>query len=111
MRVPAVVVPLALGLLLAACAAPTGVPDREPEVTGVVTAADDPDGPRLAQPSDDYYEGMLILGGDPHVVTSDGGDLDPAELRDGDEVALWVADACAESFPVQCTVEVVQVRG
>jgi hypothetical protein len=103
---------LAATLLTAAvagCGAPA-VPDRAPDVTGVVRVADG--GPVLADPSDSYFEGMSLVRGDPVVVHGDeSGETTPADLRDGDAVEVWIEDGCAESFPVQCTVVALRVPG
>ena len=85
------------------------LPEREPDVTGLVT-----DRYRLTQPSDSYYDGMLLVrrgGGEPVVVGPDGGVLSMDDLNVGDEVAVWVAggSGCAESYPVQCDVVGIRV--
>lgn len=85
------------------------VPDRPPDVRGVV--ADGPDGPVLAEPSDAYYEGMALLRGDPVVLRADdGATVAPAELRDGAPVEVWTEGPCAESFPVQCDIVALRVE-
>ena len=101
-------------LLLAAvsaCAAGPTVPDREPDVTGVVAGADEPGGPVLAEPSDRYFEGMGLLRGDPVVVDADGQATSIATLEDGDAVEVWIEGICGESFPVQCDVTAIRLRG
>lgn len=85
------------------------LPEREPDVTGLVT-----DQYRLTQPSDSYYDGMLLVrrgGGEPVVVGPDGSALAMDDLNPGDEVAVWVASGsgCAESAPVQCDVVGIRV--
>ncbi len=63
----------------------------------------------LGEPSDPYYELMLLRRGDPVVVDGETGKtLDIADLDDGAEVEVWITGGCAESFPVQC--EVVALR-
>jgi hypothetical protein len=86
----------------------TVVPGRAPDVTGMVSEAGSPAGPVLADPSDDYFEGMSLVRGDP-VVVRGGEEVVVADLRDGDAVEVWIGDGCAESFPVQCTVVAVRV--
>lgn len=95
---------------LAACGAAAAVPDRDPDVTGTVEAGQG--GAVLVEPSDRYYERMAIVGDDGTlVVGSDGEALDPDDLATGDAVEVWVGEACAESFPVQCDVIAVRVVG
>jgi hypothetical protein len=85
-------------------------PDRDADVTGVVGTDDAyPAQPHLVEPSDDYYLGMSLLRGEPFVVDADGTVLSASELDDGDEVAVWTGDACAESFPVQCDIVAIEV--
>lgn len=82
------------------------LPGREPEVTGVVQDLE------LTEPSDRYYERLGLAGDeDTVVVDADGEPVTTADLRDGDEVDVWVSSSCAESFPVQCGIEAVRVRG
>jgi hypothetical protein len=104
---------LLTSLLLAGCAGTAddgapAVPDRAPDVTGVVGAGERAGDPVLVEASDAYYEGMGLLRGDP-VVVRDGTEVSPSELRDGTAVEVWTADACAESYPVQCDVEAIRV--
>lgn len=99
---------LALGV--SSCAGPADVPARDPDVTGVVAMSDQQDGAALAQASDQYFEGMGLLQGNPVLVRGPGGErIEPADLEPGDEVQVWVGDACAESYPVQCDIEAVRV--
>jgi hypothetical protein len=109
--VPRALVLASATLLLAGCA-DSAVPGRAPDVSGVVgTEAAFGPGPSLVAASDDYYEGMALVTEGTVVVDEDGGEIDPAALRDGVEVEVWTGGACAESFPVQCGVEVVRVVG
>ncbi|MCB7136972.1 hypothetical protein [Cellulosimicrobium marinum] len=85
----------------------TGVPDREPTVTGVAESSGE--GAVLVEPSDPYYERMSLDLGDTLLVDRDGAALDPADVVTGDAVEVWVGEVCAESFPVQCDVEAVRV--
>jgi hypothetical protein len=104
--VPRALVLASATLLLAGCA-DSAVPGRAPDVSGVVgTEAAFGPGPSLVAASDDYYEGMALVTEGTVVVK-----IDPAALRDGVEVEVWTGGACAESFPVQCGVEVVRVVG
>lgn len=98
-RVP-LVVPL---LLLAACSSPA------PTTTGVVEVTDGT--PRIVQSSDDYFEGMALVGPDTRVLDADGDRADPSVLVAGARVEVWVDEraGCAESYPVQCTVETVRL--
>ena len=91
------------------CGAAAVVPDRDPDVTGTVEAGRG--GAVLVEPSDRYYERMALVGDGTLVVGSDGEALDPDDLATGDAVEVWVGEACAESFPVQCDVVAVRVVG
>lgn len=87
------------------------LPDREPDVTGLVGLGDEyPRSPHLVEASDEYYLGMYLLGADPAVHDGDGDPLGEGDLNAGDEVSVWVDGGCDESFPVQCGVVAVQVR-
>jgi hypothetical protein len=86
------------------------LPDRDADVTGVVGTGDEYMAPpHLLEPSDGYYLGMSLLQGDPVVVAADGTVVAASDLQDGDEVAVWTGEACAESFPVQCDIVAIQV--
>ncbi|MCF4122276.1 hypothetical protein L1785_14950 [Antribacter sp. KLBMP9083] len=98
-------------LATSSCAGTAGIPDREPDVTGVVAGAGGSGDPVLAEPSDDYFEGMRLLRGDPVIVRGDDGEPVPStELDDGDEVEVWTDGACAESYPVQCGIVALRLR-
>ena len=98
-------------LALAGCdGAEPGPPDRTPDVTGRVDGVDRGPGPVLSDASDPYFEGMWLLRADPLIVDAAGTPLDPAALRAGRTVEVWIEGACAESFPVQCDVVALRVR-
>jgi|GEM_PF-4244961 len=87
------------------------IPARTPDVTGVVARPEPASGPAIIDASDDYFEGMGLLLGDPVIVDEATGEaLSPTELEDGAVVAVWIEGPCAESYPVQCTVIAIQVR-
>jgi hypothetical protein len=89
------------------------LPDRDPDATGVVGAGVGDSQPTgfLAQSSDSYYDGMGLWRSDsePVVVGADGDVLSVTDLNTGDEIDVWVAGGCAESFPVQCDVVAIRV--
>jgi hypothetical protein len=91
------------------CANAGGLLDRDPDVTGVVAMSSEKDGPVLTQPSDRYFDGMSLLGGDPVILGSGGERIPSSELEQGDRVEVWVGDVCAESYPVQCEIEAVRL--
>lgn len=103
---------LLTSLLVTGCAGAAddgaAVPDRAPDVTGVVGVGEGAGEPVLVEASDAYYEGMGLLRGEP-VVVRDGTQVPASELRDGTPVEVWTAGACAESYPVQCDIEAVRV--
>ncbi len=101
---------VALALLViasAACSAGARMPDRAPDVHGVVALTRTGEAV-LHGSSDPYFEGMSLERGGPDVAGLGG---DRAELGAGDEVEVWVAGPCAESFPVQCEIDAVRVTG
>lgn len=111
---PPTALPVAVVLLalMASCAGPGSVPDREPDVTGVVHVGSDEGGAVLAEASDRYFEGMSLLKGDPLIVRLEGSRrIEPSELDAGEGVKVWVGDVCAESDPVQCEIEALLVLG
>ena len=57
---------------------------------------------------DPYYEGMALLRGGP-VVVRGGTTVSSDELREGTEVDVWTAEACAESYPVQCGIDAIRI--
>ena len=100
-----------LASVAAGCGGAPAVPERPPDVTGVVAGTADAGGPVLTEPSDDYFEGMSLLRGDPVLVGDDGVVVPVEDLADGDRIEVWVGPACAESFPVQCDVVALRVLG
>lgn len=98
------------GALLAGCGAARG----EPTVTGVVAGVDGVDGagaPRLTEPSDAYYDQIPLAVTGVEYRDAACGEIEAGDLRDGDLVAVWIADGCAESFPPQCDLRAVHVTG
>ena len=87
-----------------------GVPDREPEVTGVVSFTGTPPIPVLTEPSDPYFDRMSLLRGDPVLVDGDGREVPYDQLADGDAIEVWTDGGCAESYPVQCPVTALRVN-
>ncbi|MGW6132023.1 hypothetical protein ACWFNE_18535 [Cellulomonas sp. NPDC055163] len=106
-RTPRAVLAALLVLLpLTAACTSGGLPGREPDVTGTVL------GLALAEASDRYYDQMSLAGDDDTTVrAADGEEITTADLRDGDDVDVWVDDGCAESLPVRCGIETIRVRG
>jgi hypothetical protein len=84
-------------------------PARAPEVTGRLVVDDGEI--HLAEASDDYYAEMMLVEGDDGVlVVDEGGDpVSWDDLAEGMLVDVWVAGACAESYPVQCDLEALRV--
>lgn len=81
-----------------------------PDVTGVVGMGKEyPDSPYLLDPSDNYYLGMSLTLGDPIVRSRDGEPMSIPQMNEGDQVAVWLSGSCAESFPVQCGVEIIEI--
>jgi hypothetical protein len=87
------------------------LPERDPDVTGVVRAGPGVQGGTLVDASDGSFEGMALRlsGSEPLVVDADGQHVTFDDVDDGDRVAVWVAGGCAESFPVQCDVVAIEV--
>jgi hypothetical protein len=86
-------------------------PTRAPEVTGRVVVDDG--AVHLAEESDSYYAGMVLLardGDDDVLVVDEGGEaLSRDDIAEGMAVDVWVGDACAESYPVQCDIEALRI--
>ena len=86
-------------------------PTRAPEVTGRLVVDDG--AVRLGEESDSYYAGMVLIspdGGDDVLVVDEGGeDLSRDDLAEAMLVDVWVGDACAESYPVQCDIEALRI--
>ncbi|MFW2513164.1 hypothetical protein ACNI3K_05250 [Demequina sp. SO4-13] len=97
-------------LVLAACGSGSEPVDREADAVGTAAAVDaagealrvefEPD------PGYEYFEGTEFAIDDEVTVVGDA-DLEDT-LRAGDRLAVWT-EVCAESFPVQCKVEAVEV--
>ena len=86
------------------------VPTRAPEVTGRLVV--DGGSVRLGEESDSYFAGMVLVEGDDDdvLVVDEGGEaLHRDDLAEGMLVDVWVGDACAESYPVQCDIEALRV--
>lgn len=97
-----------LGLaLLAGC----GGPPDEPTVTGVVAGVAAGGSPQLTEPSDPYFDQISLAEPGTEYRDASGASIESTDLRDGDVVAVWTGDACAESFPVQCELIAVHVTG
>ncbi|GIG55437.1 hypothetical protein [Demequina activiva] len=110
MRALTVTVATAAAAALAACGADGSTPEREPEAVGTATAADHGGGAtRIAFEPDagyDYFEGTTFVLDEQVSV---GGTVTSASaIESGDRLEVWTGP-CAESFPVQCTVEHVEV--
>lgn len=97
-------------LALAACAGGSSAPDRDPEAVGTVEVAEHVDGAsRVGFVPDDgyeYFEGTTFVIDD--AVTVSGAATSASAIEAGDRLEVWTAE-CAESFPVQCAVEHVEV--
>ncbi len=108
--VPAVVVAVAAFLVLAGCSDGSTLPEREPEAVGtadaVVTEGDQTRVSFVPDAGYEYFEGTTFVLTDEIPVT--GAVEDAADIAEGDSIQVW-SEACAESFPVQCQVEGVEV--
>lgn len=97
-----------MALVLAACGSP--VPERDPEAIGtadaVVTEGDVTRVSFVPDPGYEYFEGTTFVLTDEIPVV---GAVDvAAAIEEGDVLRVW-SSVCAESFPVQCQVDVVEV--
>ena len=100
----------AAATMLASCAAGAAAPEREPEAVGTATATESAGGATHVTFAPDagyeYFEGTtFVLDGE---VTVNGAATDASAIEPGDRLEVWTG-ACAESFPVQCAVEHVEV--
>jgi hypothetical protein len=95
-------------LALTGCAPAVSFPDRAPDAEGVakavVPSGEDTVSFVLTGYADgDYFnEASVTVGPETVVGDSQGRPIDPKALMSGTVVSVWV-DACAESYPVQCT--------
>ncbi|MFN3866365.1 MAG: hypothetical protein ACK4MD_06585 [Demequina sp.] len=101
---------LACVVALTGCGAGAVTPDRAADAVGSALAVQQDGAQVRVQFAHDvgyeYYEGTQFVLGDAVTVT---GAVDrPTAIRPGDRLRVWTA-ACAESFPVQCQVEAVEV--
>ncbi len=84
-------------------------PDRDgPDAVGKLLADGDSFTLEVGTTGDQEYQGMAVVV-DPArtiVLDANGSLVDGDELRPDDVVSLWVA-ACAESSPVQCSIDVI----
>ena len=103
---------LALGLAvgLAACADGDSTHDRAPDAVGSATAVASAGAATRIEfapdPGYEYFEGTTFVLDEDVTVT--GAATDASAIEDGDRLEVWTG-ACAESFPVQCAVEHVEV--
>lgn len=113
---------LMLVLALTGCDAvkgvlPPKVPDRVPDITGVITsiekgASGDVVGGMLVEDPGGANKAFVAVIGSTAVLVRSGGDTGQAafgELRKGDRVQVWFTGPVAESYPVQATAEAVLV--
>ena len=89
-----------------------GVPGRAPEAVGTamqVTVSGETTSVLFApELGYEYFEGTTFVLDADVVVT--GAVADAADIVAGDRLNVWTQE-CAESYPVQCTVEAVEVLG
>ncbi|WP_084077067.1 DUF3221 domain-containing protein [Demequina sp. NBRC 110057] len=101
---------LALVVTLAGCTGAASLPDRDPEAVGtadaVVTEGAETRVSFVPDAGYEYFEGTTFVLTDDITVT---GAVDTAaDITDGDRIQVW-STICAESFPVRCQVEAVEV--
>jgi hypothetical protein len=86
-----------------AAASPGELPDRAPDAAGTLLVLD---GGGFQLETDDSYfqDASLSFNDDSVLVDAADQPITTSDLTDGTDVEVWT-DACAESFPVQCTVE------
>lgn len=102
---------LAASVAVVATGCAGSVPGRAPDAVGDVVAVDYRESVVEVQfdhdPGYEYFEGTTFMLGEDVTIT---GAVDHAvQIRPDDRIGVWV-DACAESFPVQCTVVAVEVQ-
>lgn len=86
-------------------------PDTDgPDATGKLLDAGDSFTLEVGTMGDQQYQGMTVSIDPARTVVLDtnGAFVDADELRPDDVVSLWVA-ACAESSPVQCSIDVLRI--
>ncbi len=97
-----------VALVVAGCG--STLPEREPEAVGtasaVVTEGDQTRVAFLPDPDYEYFEGTTFVLTEGIPV---GGAVEAAaDIPEGATIHVW-SGPCAESFPVQCQVEAVEV--
>ncbi|MFW7413620.1 hypothetical protein [Demequina sp. SO4-18] len=99
----------ACALALSSCAAgsgPDGAAEAVGEATSVETTADAVRVIFAPDPGYEYYErAVLTLGDEVDLI---GGADTVDDISEGDRLRIWTRQ-CAESFPVQCRVDAVEV--
>ena len=126
MRAPAPLPPLVVAIALAACATKVALPEREPDVRGVVTAVTPADagetgGERLGtlrieeNPADasGSAKWVLTITGNTIVLVRPGEVTEPASFERlviGQRVDAWVTGPVRESYPMQADASHVLVR-
>jgi hypothetical protein len=104
-----------VAVTVAACAPTVSFPEGEPDAQGVakavVPSSQDTVNFILTGYADgDYFhEASITVGPETVVGDSEGRPIDPMALMSGTVVSVWV-DACAESYPVQCTATALRVE-
>lgn len=108
-RAALVVAAVACGGALSACGSGTAAPERAADAVGAAASIDsDAGGVRVHFAHDDgyeYFEGTIFVLDDDVTVV---GAAAASDIAAGDRLRVWTT-ACAESFPVQCEVEAIEV--
>ncbi|MDN4481084.1 hypothetical protein [Demequina muriae] len=109
-RAGLVVAAVACGGALSACGSGTAAPERAADAVGAAASIDsDAGGVRVHFAHDagyEYFEGTIFVLDDD--VTVVGAAAAASDIAAGDRLRVWTS-ACAESFPVQCEVEAIEV--
>lgn len=114
---------LALSLTVAGCRTTTALPDRDPDITGVITHVSAVQGPNSlgtirveANPADSSGSPKYVLTLTrgtilvvrPNEITEP---LDFAQVMVGQRVSAWITGPVRESYPMQATASHVLVMG
>lgn len=106
---------VAAALLAAGCAAK--VPSAAPGIVGAITSVESSDSGVTVlveggqQPAGAVSDKASVrVTDDTTVIDTDGSSTDPARLATGMRVRVWFEGPVAESYPVQGTAAVVEIR-
>ena len=85
------------------------LPNREPDATGTLTIGVEEVQLSLISGDDRFANVKMHRLESATLVDADGEPFAAVDLQDGDAVEVWLDPGCAESLPLQCTVEAMRL--